>query len=55
VRACCVVVLSGLASAQIVDRLTTSFGRCSVAVPITKDIDFNILGTLRIGRDSIAG
>jgi len=45
-------VLSGLASAQAVDQTDNQFwSDVQVAVPITKDIDFNILGTLRVGRD----
>jgi hypothetical protein len=45
-------VLSGLASAQIIDRTDNQFwSEVQVAVPITKDIDFNMLGTLRLGRD----
>jgi hypothetical protein len=46
------LVLSGLASAQIIDRTDNQFWNdIQVAVPVTKDIDFNILGTLRLGRD----
>ena len=45
-------VLGGLASAQIIDRTDTQFwSDVQVAVPMTKDIDFNVLGTLRVGRD----
>src|SRR5215213_4709275 len=45
-------VLSGLASAQAVDQTDNQlWSDVQVAVPITKDIDFNILGTLRVGRD----
>jgi len=45
-------VLTGLASAQIIDRTDNQFwSDVQVAVPVTKDIDFNILGTLRLGRD----
>jgi len=45
-------VLTGLASAQIIDRSDNQFwSDVQVAVPVTKDIDFNILGTLRFGRD----
>lgn len=44
-------VLSGLASAQI-DRTDNQFwSDVQVAVPMTKSVDFNILGTLRLGRD----
>jgi hypothetical protein len=47
-----VLVLSGLASAQLLDRTDNQFwSDVQVAIPITKDIDFNILGTLRVGRD----
>jgi hypothetical protein len=46
------LVLSGIASAQIIDRSDNQFwSDVQVAVPITKDIDFNVLGTLRLGRD----
>jgi len=45
-------VLTGLASAQIIDRADNQFwSDVQVAVPLTKDIDFNMLGTLRLGRD----
>lgn len=45
-------VLSGLASAQIVDHTDNQiWSDVQVAVPMTKDIDFNMLGTLRLGRD----
>lgn len=45
-------VLSGVASAQLIDRSDNQFWNdVQVAVPITKDIDFNMLGTLRFGRD----
>ena len=44
-------VLSGLASGQIIDRSDNQFwSEVQVAVPVTKDIDFNMLGTLRFGR-----
>ena len=46
------LVLSSLASAQIIDRTDNQFwSDVQVAVPDTKDIDFNMLGTLRLGRD----
>lgn len=46
------LVLSGLASAQLVDHTDNQiWSDVQVAVPMTKDIDFNILGTLRLGRD----
>ena len=45
-------VLSGLASAQTVDHTDNQiWSDVQVAVPMTKDIDFNMLGTLRLGRD----
>jgi len=45
-------VLSGGMSAQVVDHTDNQFwSDVQVAVPITKDIDFNMLGTLRVGRD----
>lgn len=51
--ACLVLfVLSGVTSAQLIDRSDNQFWNdVQVAVPITKDIDFNMLGTLRFGRD----
>jgi hypothetical protein len=46
------LVLSGLASAQLIDQTDNQFwSDVQVAVSMTKDIDFNILGTLRVGRD----
>jgi hypothetical protein len=46
------LVLSGIASAQISDPTDNQFwSEVQVAVPITKNIDFNVLGTLRLGRD----
>jgi hypothetical protein len=50
----CLVLLAGslAASAQIVDRTDNQFwSDFQVAVPVTKQIDFNVLGTLRLGRD----
>jgi len=45
-------VLSGVASAQLVDHTDNQvWSDVQVAVPMTKDIDFNMLGTLRLGRD----
>jgi Protein of unknown function (DUF2490) len=45
-------VLTGLAPAQIIDRSDNQFwSDVQVAVPVGKDIDFNMLGTLRFGRD----
>ena len=45
-------MLSGLAQAQLVDRTDNQFwSDVQVAIPMTKDIDFNILGILRLGRD----
>jgi hypothetical protein len=44
-------VLSGLASAQALDQTDNQFWTdVQLAIPVTKDIDANILGTLRIGR-----
>jgi len=44
--------LTGLASAQIIDRADNQlWNDVQVAVPLTKNIDFNMLGTLRLGRD----
>ena len=46
------LVLSGVASAQVVDHTDNQiWSDVQFAVPMTKDVDFNILGTLRIGRD----
>lgn len=46
------LLLSGFASAQIVDRTDNQFwSDVQFAVPMTKDIDFNMLGTFRVGRD----
>ena len=40
------------ASAQVLDQTDNQFwSDVQVAVPVTKNFDFNILGTLRIGRD----
>jgi len=45
-------VLTGFASAQIIDRSDNQFwSDVQVAVPVTKNFDFNMLGTLRLGRD----
>jgi hypothetical protein len=47
-----VFVLASCASAQLVDRTDyQQWTDVQVAVPVTKQFDFNILGTLRIGRD----
>jgi len=46
------LVLCGCTSAQIIDRTDNQFwSDVQFAVPMAKDIDFNILGTLRLGRD----
>ncbi|HSE18927.1 MAG TPA: DUF2490 domain-containing protein [Pyrinomonadaceae bacterium] len=45
-------VLSGLASAQILDRTDNQFwSDVQVTVPMTRNVDFNVLGTFRLGRD----
>ena len=45
-------VLASCASAQSVDRTDNQqWTDVQVAVPVTKQFDFNILGTLRLGRD----
>ena len=45
-------VLSVVASAQVIDRTDNQFwSEVQVAVPMTRDVDFNVLGTLRLGRD----
>lgn len=46
------LVVCGCTSAQIIDRTDNQFwSDVQFAIPMTKDIDFNILGTLRLGRD----
>lgn len=45
-------MLPGLASAQLIDHTDNqSWNEVQVAVPLTKNIDFNMLGQLRVGRD----
>lgn len=45
-------VLATCASAQLVDRTDNQvWSDVQVAVPVTKQFDFNVLGTLRLGRD----
>jgi hypothetical protein len=45
-------VLCGVASAQVPDRTDNQlWSDVQVTVPMTKDIDFNVLGTFRLGRD----
>lgn len=47
-----VFVLATCASAQVVDRTDNQvWSDVQVAVPVTKQFDFNMLGTLRLGRD----
>lgn len=47
-----VFVLASCASAQTVDRTDNQIWTdVQIAVPVTKQFDFNILGTLRVGRD----
>lgn len=50
---CLILLACSLAvSAQIVDHTDNQFwSDFQVAVPVTKQIDFNLLGTLRLGRD----
>ena len=43
--------LSSLASAQAIQSDNQQWTDVQLAVPITKNIDFNMLGTLRLGRD----
>jgi hypothetical protein len=46
------LVLSAVAPAQVVDHTDNQFwSDVQFAVPMTKAIDFNMLGTLRLGRD----
>jgi hypothetical protein len=49
----CVLWLGAIpAAAQIVDRTDNQFwSDVQFAVPVTKNFDFNVLGTLRLGRD----
>jgi hypothetical protein len=50
--ACLVLAFVSFASAQSLDRTDNQFwSDVQLAVPVTKTVDFNILGTLRIGRD----
>ena len=45
-------LLATCASAQLVDRTDNQvWSDVQVAVPVTKQFDFNVLGTLRLGRD----
>lgn len=45
-------VLNGVASAQLIDRTDNQFwSDVQFAVPMTKNVDFNMLGTFRLGRD----
>lgn len=47
-----VFVLAMCASAQVVDRTDNQvWSDVQVAVPVSKQFDFNMLGTLRLGRD----
>ena len=43
--------LSGLASAQAIQSDNQQWTDVQFAVPVTKNFDFNLLGTLRLGRD----
>ena len=43
--------LSSLASAQVIESDNQIWTDVQLAVPVTKKIDFNLLGTLRFGRD----
>ena len=46
------LLLCGVASAQVIDRTDNQiWSDVQAAVPMAKDIDFNMLGTLRLGRD----
>jgi hypothetical protein len=45
-------MLCGVASAQVIDRTDNQiWSDVQAAVPMAKDVDFNMLGTLRLGRD----
>jgi Protein of unknown function (DUF2490) len=46
-----VCALSGLASAQAIQSDNQQWTDVQFAVPVTKNFDFNLLGTLRLGRD----
>lgn len=43
--------LSGLASAQAIQSDNQVWSDVQLAVPVAKNFDFNVLGTLRLGRD----
>ncbi|HET6976173.1 MAG TPA: DUF2490 domain-containing protein [Pyrinomonadaceae bacterium] len=43
--------LSSLASAQVIQSDNQLWSDVQLAVPVTKHFDFNLLGTLRLGRD----
>ena len=43
--------LSSLASAQVIQSDNQQWTDVQLAVPLTKDFDVNLLGTLRLGRD----
>jgi hypothetical protein len=45
------LALSSLASAQAIQSDNQQWTDVNLAVPVTKHFDFNILGTLRLGRD----
>ena len=46
------LLLCGVASAQVSDRTDNQiWSDVQAAVPMAKDVDFNMLGTLRLGRD----
>ena len=50
--ACLVLVFVSFASAQSLDQTDNQFwSDVQLAVPVTKTVDFNLLGTLRLGRD----
>ena len=44
-------VLTSLASAQAIQSDNQQWTDVQLAVPVTKSVDFNLLGTLRLGRD----
>ena len=52
IRVCFVLLLCSIAACAQIDRTDNQFwSDYQLAVPVTKQIDFNILGTLRLGRD----
>jgi len=52
IRVCVVLLVCSIAACAQIDRTDNQFwSDYQLAVPVTKQFDFNILGTLRLGRD----